>query len=583
MSLLDDLSELVGDAFEQEGLDRSLGKVKPSDRPDLAQFQCNGALAAAKVKKENPRALAERIKALLEVHDDLAKIELAGPGFINISLDDAALSRRLNDWTPQIAFDAIKNGLSETVVMDYGGPNVAKPLHVGHLRAAIIGESLKRLFRATGDKVIGDVHLGDWGMPMGQLITELQSEQPDLVYFDADFSGDYPEVSPVSLADLERLYPQASVACKADKERAMIAREATAELQAGRAGYRALWKHFVAVSTDAIREEYADLGVTFDLWKGEADADPYIADMIEDFRRQGLTEKDAGAEIVRVAKPSDKKEVPPLILLKSDGSVLYGTTDLATIIDRVKSNNPDRIIYVVDQRQALHFVQVYRAAGLAGLFEENKLEHIGFGTINGKDGKPYKTRDGGALRLRALIDQTIEKAQERMQAGGVAKDLAVDEQAEIARKVAIAALKFADLSNPRSSDYIFDLDKFVAFEGKTGPYLLYASVRATAVLAKTDDTGGTIQIGNQEERQLALTLLSFEDALRMAKQRRMPHFICDHIYEVAQNFSKFYAASRIVDEADEGVRRSRISLVTVVGVQLAAIFDIMGIEAPARM
>lgn len=583
MSLLNDLSNLVGAAFEQEGLDRSLGKVKPSDRPDLAQFQCNGALIAAKAKKENPRALAERIKAHLEKHHEFDKIDLAGPGFINMSLTDQALSARLNSWTVATAMAAVRDGTGENIVMDYGGPNVAKPLHVGHLRAAIIGESLKRLFRATGDTVVGDVHLGDWGLPMGQLITEVQQEQPDLVYFDPTFSGDFPDTSPVTLVDLERLYPQASAACKADERRAAAARQATAELQSGRRGYRALWQHFVAVSTDAIRKEYADLGVTFDLWKGEADADPYIAQMIEDFRAKGLTETDDGAEIVRVSRADDKKDIPPLILLKSDGSVLYGTTDLATIVDRRRTISPDRIIYVVDQRQSLHFVQVYRAAGLAGLFDEEKLEHIGFGTINGKDGKPYKTRDGGALRLRALIDQTVEKARERMQASGVAKDLDDAERGEIARKIAIAALKFADLSNPRMSDYVFDLDRFVAFEGKTGPYLLYASVRVGAVLRRANEDGGEISISTMEERQLVLKLLAFEDALRTAKQRRMPHFMCDHIYDIAQNFSKFYAASRIVDETDDRLRKSRISLVTVVGSQLSSIFDLLGFDAPARM
>lgn len=305
--------------------------------------------------------------------------------------------------------------------------------------------------------------------------------------------------------------------------------------------------------------------------------------MVDGFRAKGLTEKDDGAEIIHVTRDSDKKEIPPLILLKSDGSVLYGTTDLATIVDRAKNIAPDRIIYVVDQRQALHFVQVYRAAGMGGLFEEDCLEHIGFGTINGKDGKPYKTRDGGALRLRLLIDQTIAKAQERMEAGGVAEGLGQDEKAEIARKVAIAALKFADLSNPRTSDYIFDLDRFVAFEGKTGPYLLYAAVRVGALLRKVDETGGAIVISNDEERQLALKLLAFEDAIRLAKEKRMPHFLCDHIYETAQSFSRFYAVSRIADEADSAIRKSRLTLVSVVREQLNSIFEILGFDAPERM
>ncbi|MBY0423826.1 MAG: arginine--tRNA ligase, partial [Parvularculaceae bacterium] len=366
---------------------------------------------------------------------------------------------------------------AERVVLDYGGPNIAKPLHVGHIRSAIIGESLKRIFRFAGDVVWGDVHLGDWGLPMGQLIAEIARERPDLPYFDADFSGPYPTHSPVTLEDLERLYPQASAASKADPARAAEAREATAALQKGRPGYRALWEHFIAVSRAGLEREYKDLDVAFDWWKGESDVDALIAPMVDDLRARGLAELDDGAVIVRVERPDDKKEIPPLILYKSDGAVMYGTTDLATILDRRDSVRPDRILYVVDGRQRDHFVQVFRAAGKAALYPEDRLEHDWFGTMNGKDGKPFKTRAGDVVRLRDLIDLVRDKARERLAASGFADGYGAAEAEDVAHKVGVAALKFADLMNPRTTDYMFDLERFSAFEGKTGPYLLYASVR----------------------------------------------------------------------------------------------------------
>ena len=583
MAILETLCEVVAAAFVEEGLDPALGVVRWSDRPDLAQFQCNGALAAAKQSGQNPRALAERIAARLGEDRRFQSVDLAGPGFINLTLADTALAQEVADWRGEAALKAAGGDTPEKVVIDYGGPNVAKPLHVGHIRTAILGECLKRLLRATGDEVVSDVHLGDWGLPMGQLITELKREQPTLIYFDEAVDGPYPDEPPVCLEDLERLYPQASAACKADPARAAEAREATAALQAGRPGYRALWRWFVTISRQAIEREYADLGVTFDLWKGEADADPFIADMMAALREKGLTEIDDGAEIIRVDRDTDKKTTPPLILLKRDGSVLYGTTDLATIVDRVASNDPDRILYVVDQRQALHFLQVFRAADRAGIFPEARLEHIGFGTINGADGKPYKTRDGGVLKLRALIDDAIAKAEERMAESGVGEGLSPQEKRDAAARIAVAALKFADLSNPRTSDYVFDLDRFVAFEGKTGPYLLYAAKRIDSVLAKVSDDPGAIAISVSEERDLALALLRFDEAVTAARARRMPHHLCEHAFELAQAFSRFYAAARIADEADPALRRSRITLASVVRTQLAIIFNILGIKSPDRM
>lgn len=582
MLLTAELSALASAAFAAEGFDGAFGAVRVSDRPDLAQFQCNGALGAAKSAGKNPRELGEKIAALLKSNSIFADVGVAGPGFINLTLTDAALADRVNagagGWRAE---------KPETIIVDYGGPNVAKPLHVGHLRAAIIGECVKRLSRAVGHTAIGDIHMGDWGLPMGQLLTEVKRERPELPYFDETFTGPYPEQSPVTLDDLERLYPQASAACKSDPARAAEARQATAELQAGRPGYRALWRHFLSVSRAAIEREYEDLGVTFDWWKGEADADPLIAPMVEKLRADGLTEIDDGAEIMRLARAGDKKELPPLILYKSDGAVMYGTTDLATIVDRRETANPDRILYVVDGRQRDHFEQVFRASDKAGIYPEDRLEHLWFGTMNGKDGKPFKTRAGGVLKLRDLIGQVQAAAMQRMNENDIAKGLSARDAENVMQKVGVAALKFADLSNPRTSDYIFDLDRFMAFEGKTGPYLLYASVRARSILRKAAEAGagapGAIAIGAPEERALVLMLLQYGDALKDAFDRRLPHFLCDHAFRLAQSFSSFYAACRIVDEADPRVRTARLGLVAAFARQLDAILDILGMPAPERM
>jgi arginyl-tRNA synthetase len=587
MLLTEELSGLVCDAFRSAGFDPALGIVRVSDRPDLAQFQCNGALPAAKAAGSNPRAAAESVAAHLKVNPIFRDVSVAGPGFLNLTLTDEALSGRITQLAADPRLGGWKSPTAERIIIDYGGPNVAKPLHVGHLRSAIIGECLKRLFRFAGHEVIGDVHLGDWGLPMGQLITELKRERPELPYFDEARTGDYPDQSPVSLEDLERLYPQASAACKENPARAAEARHATAELQAGRPGYRALWRHFVAVSRAAIEREYEDLGVNFDWWKGEADADPFIASMSEKMRADGLTEIDDGAEIIRLARPGDKKEIPPLILYKSDGGVMYGTTDLATIVDRRQSANPDRILYVVDGRQRDHFEQVFRAAGKAGLFPEDRLEHLWFGTMNGKDGKPFKTRAGGVLKLRDLIDMVEERAAARLIENGFAEGYGTDEAADVAHKIGVAALKFADLSNPRTSDYVFDLDRFTAFEGKTGPYLHYASVRVRSVLRKAQAAGAapsqTIEIKAPEERGLALTLLQFGESMRDACDKRLPHYLCEHAFRLAQAFSTFYAACRIVDEADDRARGSRLALACAAGRQLDLILGVLGMPAPERM
>src|SRR2546423_8520427 len=468
--LLKELSAIVGAAFAAEGFPAELGFVQPSDRPDLAQFQCNGALPAAKQAKSNPRAVAEKIAARLKANAIFSKVEIAGPGFINLHINDEVLAERMRAVAADVRLGAPETGKGKTAVLDFGGANVAKAMHVGHLRSAIIGNSLQRLFRANGWTVISDVHLGDWGLQMGQLISEIGHRGIAPVYFDPNYAGPYPAESPVTMEDLEDLYPAASAACKANPERLEEARGATAELQAGRAGYRALWQHFVNVSEQGLTREYGSLGITFDLWKGEASVEPLIGPMIEDLKTRGLAVESEGALIMPVAEPTDKKELPPLILVKSDGAVLYGTTDLATIIDRVRSHDPDLILYVVDQRQHTHFEQVFRAANKAGYSGKAQLEHAGFGTMNGPDGKPFKTRTGGVMKLYDLIAMATEGAEKSLSEAGMAVDYPDDERKDIARKVGIAALKFADLSNHRISDYIFDLERFTRFEGKTGPY-----------------------------------------------------------------------------------------------------------------
>lgn len=593
------LSEAVGAAFAAEGVDAALARVTPSDRPDLADFQSNGALAAAKALKANPRELAGRIAERLSADPRFASVEVAGPGFINLKIADAALAERAE----AVAADADHAGAAvvsepRKVVIDFGGPNVAKPMHVGHLRSAIIGESLKRLFRFRGDHVTGDAHFGDWGFQMGLLIVACGDEAlADAFMVEGD--GPFPAESPVTLADLDRLYPLAAGKAKEDPAFRDRARKATAELQNGRPGYRALWSHFVAVSREALKREYGDLSVDFDLWNGESDADPLMPEMLAHLKETGLLVPDDGAQVVHVAREGEtrKKKLadgsvieapspPPLLVISSEGSAMYGTTDLATILDRKKTLSPDLILYVVDERQAEHFEQVFRAAYLAGYAPEKSLEHLGFGTMNGQDGKPFKTRAGGVLKLRDLIDQATEKARERLHEAKLGDDLSSEEFEAIAHKVAIAALKFADLSNARTTSYVFDLDRFMSFEGKTGPYLLYQAVRIKSLLRKAAELGvapGPIVIAEPAERDLALTLDAFSTAVSDAYDKRMPHLVAEHAYRVAQSFSKFYAACPVLVAPDEAVKRSRLALSAAALRQLEIALNLLGIDTPERM
>jgi arginyl-tRNA synthetase len=585
-----ELGEAVAAAFAAEGVDAALARVTVSDRPDLADFQSNGALAAAKALKLNPRDLATRVAARLEGDPRLSAVEIAGPGFVNLKVAQATLANRAQ----AVADDAAMAGASPVatarrVIIDFAGPNVAKPMHVGHLRSSIIGESLKRLFRFRGDTVWGDAHFGDWGFQMGLLIVAVGDEadqHPGADAFLAEGDGPFPHESPVTLEDLERLYPQAAAKAKEDTAFRDRARKATAELQAGRPGYRALWRHFVAVSRTALEREFAALGVTFDLWNGESDADPLIPAMVEEIKAKGLAEFDQGAWIIRVVEEGDKRELPPLLLVSSEGSAMYGTTDLATILQRRREQDFDLVLYCVDARQADHFEQVFRAAYRCGYATPGQLEHAANGTMNGADGKPFKTRAGGVLKLHDLITQARDKARERLREAELGTDLPEAEFEDIAAKVAVAALKFADLSNNRTTSYVFDLDRFMSFEGKTGPYLLYQAVRIKSLLRKAEAQGvlsGPILIAEPAERELALTLDAFDAAVSDAYERRAPHAVAEHAYRLAQSFSKFYAACPVLAADDPATVASRLALSKAALDQLETALRLLGIETPERM
>jgi arginyl-tRNA synthetase len=606
------LSEAAAAAFQAAGLSPDFGRVTASDRPDLADFQCNGALAAAKSAKRNPREIAVQVVDILKTDPRLASVEIAGVGFINMRVSSDALSTRANEIAADPRAGAEPLAAPRRVLVDYAGPNVAKPMHVGHLRASIIGESVKRLYRFRGDDVVGDAHFGDWGFQMGLLISAIMEEDAfiralleRLVEAPRGFSAaDEAKVMAefaqrVTLEDLDRLYPAASQRQKDDPEFKEKARKATAELQNGRFGYRLLWRHFVNISRVALEREFHALGVDFDLWKGESDVQDLIAPMVRQLEVKGLLVDDQGARIVRVARPGEtkKKKLPdgsvvevespdPLLVVSSEGSAMYGTTDLATILDRRKSFDPHLILYCVDQRQADHFEQVFRASYLAGYAEPGGLEHIGFGTMNGSDGKPFKTRAGGVLKLHDLIEMAREKARERLREAGLGAELSEEAFEDTAHKVGIAALKFADLQNFRGTSYVFDLDRFTSFEGKTGPYLLYQSVRIKSILRKAAEqkvVSGQIVVGEPAERDLTLLLDAFEGALSEAYDKKAPNFIAEHAYKLAQTFSKFYAACPILGADEPAIRASRLALAETTLRQLELALNLLGIEAPERM
>ncbi|MDP7142880.1 MAG: arginine--tRNA ligase [Alphaproteobacteria bacterium] len=587
-SLAQKLTDIVGDIFEQNDLPKELGEVRLSDRPDLAQFQCNGAMAAARIAKKNPREIATQIVESLSQNDIFDKVDIAGPGFINLNLTDAYIAAHLAAVADDEKCGVALTETADTVMLDYGGPNIAKPMHVGHLRASIIGDTLRRLYSFKGYKAIGDVHMGDWGTHMGMIISEyMMTGQVDRI-LNLDLDDD--TVVDDFMNELTALYPQASAACKENEDRKAAALEAVLRMQKKEEPHISIWQKIRDASVQSMKKNFAALNVYFDLWKGEADVNDYIADMVDDLREKGLVEESDGAQVIRVEQDDDKKEMPPLILYKRDGAVMYGTTDLATIVERMKLFDPARIVYVVDQRQHLHFTQVFRAAEKSGITSPDKtvLLHAGFGTMNGPDGKPFKTRAGGVMKLEDLIETGREKARARLSEANLAADMDQDERENIANIIAVAAIKFADLQNQRITDYIFDMDRFMSFEGKTGPYLLYQIVRIKSLLRKGEQQGldiklADIHITHDSERALALALAEFPDAFDTALRNDMPHYLCEYVYKLAGLFSSFYGSCHILSGDDQDVQASRIALSLMTQKTIETVLELLGIDVPDRM
>ena len=585
---LDLISNEMKKGFAQAGYDEELGRVTVSNRPDLCEYQCNGAMAGAKKYRKAPLMIANDVAAQLADSEVFAEVNAVAPGFLNLKLNPAFVASYLKEMAANEKFGLQMPEEPETIVIDYGGANVAKPLHVGHLRAAVIGESVKRICRYNGHNVIGDVHMGDWGLQMGLIITELKKRQPELPYFDENFEGEYPAEAPFTVSELEEIYPTASGKSKADPAYREEALEATLQLQRGRRGYRALWNHIMSVSITDLKKNYSNLNVEFDLWKGESDADPIIPGMVEDLKNSGLAHESEGALVVDVQEETDTKEIPPCIILKSDGAALYATTDLATIKDRMENYDADAIIYVVDKRQEMHFKQVFRVAHKAGLVKEDtRLKHIGFGTMNGRDGKPFKTREGGVMRLEYLISDINEEMYKKIIESR--HEIGEEEAKETAKIIGLAALKYGDLSNQASKDYVFDVDRFTSFEGDTGPYILYTIVRIKSILAKYAENGGTPDkhgirpAENASEKDLMMQLAGFNAMMANACEETAPHKICAYIYDLANAFNKFYHETRILAEEDETKKAGWIALLCLTKEVLEDCIDVLGFSAPDRM
>lgn len=583
------LSAELMKAFEAAGYDPSYGKVSISNRPDLCEYQCNGAMAAAKAYHKAPFMIADDVVAAMKESEVFSDVQVVKPGFINLKLDEAFAAAYLRQEAADAHMGCADLGQGSKMIIDYGGPNVAKPLHVGHLRSAIIGESLKRIGRYVGYDVAGDVHLGDWGLQMGLIIAELKNRKPELVYFDDSYTGEYPTEAPFTIGELEEIYPAASAKSKVDAEFAKIAHDATAMLQQGKPGYRAIWNHILNVSIADLKKNYQFLNVTFDLWKKESDAQPYIPDMIQMMKDKGLAHESEGALVVDVKEETDTKEVPPCIIVKSDGATLYSTTDLATLVEREKLFAPDYVLYVVDKRQEMHFRQVFRTARKADIVRpETKLGFLGFGTMNGRDGKPFKTRDGGVMRLEVLIREITEAVYEKIKEN---RTVSEEEAMNTARIVALSAIKYGDLSNQASKDYIFDVDRFTSFEGDTGPYILYTIVRIKSIINKYLESGEEVQVSAEgicparsaSEKALQLILTRFSDTVELAFNETAPHRLCAYIYEVSNAFNKFYHETRILAEEDAAVKAGYISLLALTRKVLETCIDLLGFEAPERM
>ncbi len=590
---LDLISEEMKNAFEAAGYDKDLGKVTLSNRPDLCEYQCNGAMAGAKLYKKSPIMIAEDVARECKDSKVFLKVEAVNPGFLNIKVKESFVTEYLTGMWADPKFGLGMPEKPSKIIVDYGGPNVAKPLHVGHLRSAIIGESIKRIARYAGHEVIGDIHLGDWGLQMGLIITELKERQPQLVYFDEGYTGDYPKEAPFTISELEEIYPTASGKSKEDPEYKERAMEATFKLQSGVRGYRALWNHIIDVSVTDLKRNYQNLNVDFDLWKGESDVHDVIPGMVEYMKKEGYAYISDGALVVDVKEETDTKEIPPCMILKSDGASLYNTTDLATIMERMREYHPDRMIYLTDKRQDLYFEQVFRCARKTKLVtSDTELLHIGFGTMNGKDGKPFKTREGGVMRLEMLIDEINEEMYRK-----ITDNRQVDEEEarKTAKVVALSAIKYGDLSNQASKDYIFDIDKFTSFEGDTGPYILYTIVRIKSILNKVKEQAGESaaaalfadasfkEAGSESEKALMLELTGFNAVMEMAYTETAPHKICAYIYELANAFNRFYHETRIVAEEDQEKKAGWIALLLLTRDILETCIDVLGFSAPERM
>ena len=579
--ILDIITAKMQQAFVDAGYDASFGRVTVSNRPDLCEYQCNGALAAAKQYKCAPIMIAKAVAEKLDAAD-YSMVDAVMPGFINLKLSDAFLQKYLEEMRTASDFGVAKPGEGKTIVVDYGGANVAKPLHIGHLRPAIIGEALKRLHAFLGYNTIGDIHLGDWGLQMGLIIAELHERQPELPYFDPDFTGEYPAESPFTLSELEEIYPTAS-SKKSDPVFAEKAHTATFELQQGRRGYRAIWNHIMGVSLPDLHRLYDLLDVHYEKWLGESDADPYIPAMVEDLKSRGIAVQSEGAWVVPVAEETDKKEVPPMILVKSDGSAIYATTDLATMVQRMQDWNPHKMLYVTDKRQNLHFEQVFRAAKKSGIVSaETELAHVGHGTMNGKDGKPFKTRDGGTLRLEQLINDMTDFVRAKVVENRIVSE---EEVESTTAKIALAALKYGDLSNQPTKDYNFDLERFAAFEGNTGPYILYTIVRIKSILSRYGAWENLpVQApANGEAKDLMLTITKFGPAMEAALAASAPNMICAYIYELAGCVNKFYHETPILKEENEELKAGHIALIGLAKGILEKCIYILGFEAPEKM
>lgn len=592
--ILDLITDEVTKAFTECGYDAKYAKVTLSNRPDLCEYQCNGAMAAAKEYKKAPFMIADEVVEKLAANPIFAMAESVKPGFLNLKIDEAYLA----DYVAKMQedegrFGCEKTEAPKTIMIDYGGPNVAKPLHVGHLRSAIIGESVKRIGKFMGHNVIGDVHLGDWGLQMGLIITELKLRRPELVYFDDAHTGEYPEEAPFTISELEEIYPTASKKSKEDEAYKEAAMQATFELQHGKRGYQALLKHILNVSVTDLKRNYANLNVSFELWKGESDAQPYIPDMVQKMKDDGFAYISDGALVVDVKEETDTKEIPPCMILKSDGASLYNTTDLATMVWRMKDYNPDELIYVVDKRQELYFTQVFRCARKTGIVKpETELKFLGFGTMNGKDGRPFKTRDGGVMRLEHLISGINEEMLAKIQENQKTKEnlgISTEEAENTAKMVALAAIKYGDLSNQASKDYIFDIDRFTSFEGNTGPYILYTIVRIKSILNKyhglgKDDSGAVIEAAHSKsEKDLMLELSKFNAVMESAFEETAPHKICSYIYDLANAFNSFYHGTKIMSEENETVQKSYIRLLELTKSVLETCIEVLGFSAPERM